>query len=62
MEHSDVRDGNPRDLASRGPISGACRGGGKDDDNWELVLFIRHPPQLSDEELQLMGAMNAGEH
>lgn len=28
--------------------------GGEDDENWKLVLFIRHLPELSAEELKLM--------
>ena len=43
--------------------------GGEDEDNWKLVLFIRHLPQLSEKELELMKEVNeqgpeteAGEH
>jgi len=32
--------------------------GGDDEDNWELVLFIRHLPQLSTKELELMQELN----
>ena len=28
--------------------------GGEDEDNWKLVLFIRHLPKLTEEELELM--------
>ena len=31
---------------------------GKDDDSWKLVLFIRHLPQLSAEEIQDMEKYN----
>lgn len=36
--------------------------GGGDEDNWKLVLFIRHLPDLSDKELQLMKDVNGLEH
>jgi hypothetical protein len=32
--------------------------GGSDDENWKLVLFIRHLPELSDKELELMKDIN----
>jgi mono/diheme cytochrome c family protein len=32
--------------------------GGQDEDNWELVLFVRHLPQLSQTELELMKEVN----
>ena len=32
--------------------------GGEDEDNWKLVLFIRHLPDLSDKELELMKEVN----
>jgi mono/diheme cytochrome c family protein len=32
--------------------------GGEDEENWELVLFLRHLPDLSDEELELMREVN----
>lgn len=32
--------------------------GGEDGDNWKLVLFIRHLPQLSVQELELMKEVN----
>ena len=33
--------------------------GGEDDENWKLVAFIRHLPELSDFELQLMNEINS---
>lgn len=33
--------------------------GGEDDENWKLVVFIRHLPELSDFELQLMNEINS---
>jgi mono/diheme cytochrome c family protein len=35
--------------------------GGEDEDNWKLVLFIRHLPQLSPKELELMKEINGQE-
>ena len=35
--------------------------GGEDEDNWKLVLFIRHLPQLSQKELELMKEVNGQE-
>ena len=32
--------------------------GGSDEDNWKLVLFIRHVPKLSEKELQFMKEVN----
>ena len=33
--------------------------GGQDEENWRLVLFIRHLPELSDFEMQLMNEINS---
>lgn len=32
--------------------------GGEDEENWKLVLFLRHLPELTPEELQLMEEVN----
>ena len=32
---------------------------GEDDDNWKLVLFLRHLPVLTPKELELMKEVNA---
>ena len=32
--------------------------GGEDNENWKLVLFVRHLPELSDKELELMKEVN----
>jgi hypothetical protein len=32
--------------------------GGEDEDNWKLVLFIRHLPNLTPPELHLMQEVN----
>jgi hypothetical protein len=40
--------------------------GGEDEENWKLVLFIRHLPELAEKELELMKDINDletdGEH
>ncbi len=36
--------------------------GGADEENWQLVLFIRHLPKLSADELELMREVNGGGH
>ncbi len=35
-------------------------GDGDDEENWKLVLFIRHLPELSPEEVELIRQMNSG--
>ena len=35
--------------------------GGEGEENWKLVLFIRHLPKITPEELKLMGEVNAVE-
>ena len=32
--------------------------GGEDEENWKLVLFIRHLPELSTKEIELMQELN----
>ena len=32
--------------------------GGEDEENWKLVLFIRHLPQITDKELEFMSEVN----
>ena len=32
--------------------------GGEDEDNWKLVLFVRHLPKLTEKELELMKEIN----
>ena len=36
--------------------------GGEDEENWKLVLFIRHLPELTEEELALMKEENRERH
>jgi mono/diheme cytochrome c family protein len=40
------------------PFTGMAGWGGEDEDNWKLVLFVRHLPALSDKEMQLMQEVN----
>ena len=35
--------------------------GGDDEDNWKLVLFVRHLPHLSEKELEFMKEINQQE-
>ena len=39
-------------------LTGMPGWGGNDEDNWKLVLFIRHLPELSDKERELMTEIN----
>ena len=39
-------------------LSGMPGWGGEDEENWKLVLFIRHLPHLSAEEIELMREVN----
>ena len=41
-------------------LSGMPGFGGGDQDNWKLALFVRHLPELSDEELAMMKEVNGG--
>jgi mono/diheme cytochrome c family protein len=63
----DMRDRNTQDL-SDGELfhiikdgirfTGMPGWGGEDEDNWKLVLFIRHLPELSPKEFELMKEIN----
>ena len=48
------------------PQPGMPGWGGEDEENWKLVLFIRHLPELAEKELELMKDINDletdGEH
>src|SRR5262245_33629112 len=45
-------------IGSRSP---ACRGwGGSDEENWKLVLFLRHLLNLTPEEIRLMEEVKGG--
>jgi hypothetical protein len=46
------------DSPERHPLHWDARLGGEDDENWKLVLFIRHLPKLTHEELELMREVN----
>ena len=51
----DLTDGELLYIVRNGiRFTGMPGWGGEDEENWKLVLFIRHLPDLSDEELRLM--------
>lgn len=51
----DLTDGELLYIIRNGiRFTGMPGWGGEDDENWKLVLFIRHLPKLSAEELELM--------
>jgi len=55
------RNGFLEDLHAgqeRHPLHRDAGWGGEDDENRKLVLFVRHLPDLSDKELQLMKEIN----
>ena len=63
----DMREGSTQDLTDGELLyiikngirfTGMPGWGGEDDENWKLVLFIRHLPNLSPEELELMREVN----
>lgn len=39
-------------------LTGMPGWGGDDEDNWKLVLFIRHLPELTPKEIELMKEIN----
>jgi len=64
----DMRDGVTQELADGELLyiikngirfTGMPGWGGSDEENWKLVLFIRHLPELSAEELELMREVGA---
>ncbi len=66
----DLRDAQTQDLTDGELLyiirtglgfTGMPGWGGEDEENWKLVLFIRHQPRLSHEELDLMGEINPEE-
>ena len=55
----DLSDGQLFYIVKNGiRFTGMPGWGGEDEDNWKLVLFIRHLPELSDKELELMKEVN----
>ena len=60
----DLSDGEIFSIIRNGiRFTGMPGWGGEDDENWKLVLFIRHLPKLSAQELKLMEeAGGAEEH
>jgi len=56
----DLSDGQLFYIVKNGiRFTGMPGWGGEDEDNWKLVLFIRHLPELSDKELELMKEINS---
>jgi mono/diheme cytochrome c family protein len=57
-----LSDGELFDIIRNGVrFTGMPGWGGGEDENWKLVLFIRHLPRLSPEEVKLMREVNGGE-
>ena len=55
----DLSDGEVFNIIKNGVrFTGMPGWGGEDEDNWKLVLFIRHLPKLSQVELDLMREVN----
>ena len=55
----DLTDGELFYIIKNGiRFTGMPGWGGEDEDNWKLVLFIRHLPNLTSTELQLMREVN----
>ena len=55
----DLSDGELFYIIKNGiRFTGMPGWGGSDEDNWKLVLFIRHLPQLTTTELEFMSDMN----
>jgi len=55
----DLSDGEIFYIIKNGiRFTGMPGWGGEDEENWKLVLFIRHLPQLTPKELELMNEMN----
>jgi mono/diheme cytochrome c family protein len=56
----DLSDGELFSIIQNGiRFTGMPGWGGADEDNWKLVLFVRHLPQLSPKEVELMKEVNA---
>jgi mono/diheme cytochrome c family protein len=54
-----MRDGEMLHVIREGVrFTGMPGWGGSDEENWELILFVRHLPTLSIEELSLMREVN----
>ena len=55
----DLSDGQLFKIIQDGVrFTGMPGWGGEDEENWKLVLFIRHLPELSAKELELMKETN----
>jgi mono/diheme cytochrome c family protein len=55
----DLTDGELLYMIRNGvPLTGMPGWGGEDEENWKLVLFIRHLPELQAVELEFMDEIN----
>ena len=55
----ELSDGELFYIIQQGvPFTGMAGWGGEDEDNWKLVLFIRHLPAVSAREIELMQEIN----
>jgi mono/diheme cytochrome c family protein len=58
-ETQDLTDGELFYIIKNGiRFTGMPGGGGEDEDNWKLVLFVRRLPELSPKEIELMQEIN----
>ena len=56
----DLTDGEIKNIIENGiRFTGMPGFGGGDEENWKLVLFIRHLPELSEEEQSFMNEINS---
>lgn len=62
-ETQDMSDGEIFFIIKNGiRFTGMPGWGGEDKDNWKLVLFIRHLPDMSAKEMELMKDINSLDH
>ena len=55
----DLTDGELFYIIKNGiRFTGMPGWGGSDEDNWKLVLFIRHLPELTSKEVEFMSEIN----
>lgn len=61
-ETQDLTDGEIFNIIQNGiRFTGMPGFGGSDEDNWKLVLFVRHIPKLSYKEVEFMNEVNGME-
>lgn len=59
QETQELSDGELFSIIKNGiRFTGMPGWGGSDEDNWKLVLFIRHLPKLTNKEVEFMGEIN----